>query len=208
MLLFLSLTGIILSVILLVFINHPLLVSGYAIGSSVIFIQWLKNRKNRTVLSYQRYMISWLTVLLAFVFILTINHLIAMTVAYLSHNLKVFFTLRLLHLFSGVGLTGLLISPLFFPSILYGIPRIPGSSPAVTPPVPNLIPDPNPLSLVPEESLKRGFEADYLKQIGSKMDECMHQVQHHLDRFLVVTPCSASFVNRIQNKSAESIQNK
>ena len=53
----------------LVFISRPLLVTGYAIGSSVIFIRWLINRKNMTVLSHQQYMIPWLTVLLGFVFI-------------------------------------------------------------------------------------------------------------------------------------------
>lgn len=164
----------------LVFISRPLLVTGYAIWSSVIFIQWLKSRKNRTVLSQQQYMIPWLTVLLGFVFILTISHLIAMMEAYLSHNLKVFFTLRLLHLFSGVGLTGLLISPLFFPSILYGMPRIPPASRAATPPVPSPVPGSDLLSLVPEEPPKPGFEADYLKQIGSKMDECMQQLQPYL----------------------------
>ncbi len=164
----------------LVFISRPLLVTGYAIGSTVIFIRWLKNRKNRTVLSHQHYMIPWLTVLLGFVFILTISHLIAMTEAYLSHNLKLFFTLRLLHLFSGIGLTGLLISQLFFPSILYGMPRIPGASPARTPPVPNPVPGPELLSRVPEDPPKPGFEADYMKQIGSKMDQCMQELQPYL----------------------------
>jgi len=164
----------------LVFISRPLLVTGYAIGSSVIFIRWLKNRKNRNVLSQQQYMIPWLTVLLGFVFILTISHLMAMTEAYLSHNLKVFFTLRLLHLFSGIGLTGLLISPLFFPSILYGMPRIPAASPAATPPGPNPEEGSDSWSPVPEDPPKPGFEADYLKQIGSKMDECMQQLQPYL----------------------------
>ena len=164
----------------LVFISRPLLVTGYAIGSSVIFIRWLKNRKNRTVLSHQQYMIPWLTVLLGFVFILTISHLIAMTEAYLSHNLKLFFTLRLLHLFSGIGLTGLLISQLFFPSILYGMPRIPAASLASPPPDPNLVPDPDPLSRVQDDHPKPGFEADYMKQIGSKVDECMQDLQPYL----------------------------
>jgi AraC-like DNA-binding protein len=172
----------------LVYISRPLLVIGYAIWSSVIFIRWLKNRKNRTVLSQQQYMIPWLTVLLGFVFILSISQLIAMTEAYISNNLKVFFTLRLLHLFSGVGLTGLLISPLFFPSILYGMPRIPAASPAATPPgpnpipirAPNLVPGTDPLSRVPEDHPKPGFEANYMKQIGSKMDECMQHLQPYL----------------------------
>ena len=164
----------------LVFISRPLLVTGYAIGSSVIFIRWLINRKNMTVLSHQQYMIPWLTVLLGFVFILTFSHLIAMTVAYISHNLKVFFTLRLLHIFSGIGLTGLLISPLFFPSILYGMPRIPTTGPATIPPGPNPVDGSDPLSPVREELPKPGFEADYLKQIGLKMDECMQQLQPYL----------------------------
>jgi len=81
---------------------------------------------------------------------------------------------------SGVGLAGLLISPLFFPSILYGMPRIPAASPAATPLGPGPEEDSEPLSPVPEDPLKPGYEADYLKQIGSKMDECMQQLQPYL----------------------------
>jgi AraC-like DNA-binding protein len=164
----------------MVYISRPLLVTGYAVLSSVIFIRWLKNHKNRTVLSHQQYMIPWLTVLLGFVFILSISQLLAMTEAYLSHNLKVFLTLRLLHLFSGIGLTGLLISPLFFPSILYGMPRVPATRPAVAPPGPGMPAHSDPLSPVPEETPKPGFEADYLEEIGSKMDECMQKLQPYL----------------------------
>jgi hypothetical protein len=99
----------------LVYIARPLLVTGSAIWSSVMFFHWPKNRKNRTVLSRQQYMIPWLTVLLEFVIILTISYLIAMMEAYLSHNLKLIFALRLLHLFSGIGLTGWWSPPFFSP---------------------------------------------------------------------------------------------
>ncbi len=164
----------------LVFFSRPMLITGYAIGSSVIFIQWLINRKNRTVLSHQQYMIPWLTALLGFVLILTISHIIAMTVAYIAHDLKLFLTLRLLHLFSGIGLTGLLISLMFFPSILYGMPRIPGASPAGAPPVPNPVPGPKLLSRIQEEPAKPDFEADYLQEIGRTLDECMEKLQPYL----------------------------
>ena len=60
---------------------------------------------------------------------------------------------------SGVGLAGLLISPLFFPSILYGMPRIPGVNPEGTPPEPSQVEDPDPLSWVPEERHRPGFES-------------------------------------------------
>ena len=184
----------------LVFISRPLLVTLYAIGASVIFIRWLKNRKNRTVLSHQHYMIPWLTVLLGFVFILTVSHLIAMTEAYLSHNLKLFFTLRLLHLFSGIGLTGLLISPLFFPSILYGMPRIPAASPAAIPPGPSPVEGPDPLSPVPEDPPKSDFEADYLKQIGTKMDECMQELQPYLQN-----DCNLAYMAKINGIPAHHL---
>ena len=60
---------------------------------------------------------------------------------------------------SGVGLAGLLISPLFFPSILYGMPRIPGASPADTRPKPSPAENSDPLSWVPEERHRPGFES-------------------------------------------------
>ncbi len=164
----------------LVFISRPVLVAVYAIGSSVIFIRWLINRKKRTVLSHQHYMIPWLTALLGFVLILTFSHLTAMTEAYIAQDLKLFLTLRLLHVFSGIGLTGLLISLLFFPSILYGMPSIPGASSATTPLVPNPVQGPKLLSRVQEEPGKPDFEAEYLQEIGRSLDECMEKLQPYL----------------------------
>jgi len=171
-----------------IFISRPLLVLVYTVWSLALFIRWLRQRQNTTVLSQQRYMISWLPVLLGFLFILAISHMIAMMEAYLSHDLRVFFTLKLLHLFSGVGLTGLLISPLFFPSILYGLPQIPAISAGVSPsgpdPVPNPTPDvvsnQTPVLQVPKESPKPAFEDEYLNQIGNKLDDCMENLQPFL----------------------------
>ena len=60
------------------------------------------------------------------------------------------------------------------------MPRIPGASHTGTPQVPNLGSGPDPFSQVSVNPPKPGFEADYLKQIGSKMDECMQQLQPYL----------------------------
>jgi AraC-like DNA-binding protein len=168
----------------LTFIFRPLLVLGYAIWSLGLFIRWLGTRRNILVLSYQNYIIPWLTVLLGFVFILTISHLITMIKAYYFNDLKVYLTLGLLQLFSGFGLIGLLISLLFFPYILYGLPRIPDISPEASHLVPDFIPgrvslDAH-LSRVPAESPKPGFEAVYMKMIGTKVDECMQQLRPYL----------------------------
>ena len=168
----------------LTFIFRPLLILGYALWSLGLFIRWLGTRRNILVLSYQNYIIPWLTVLLVFVFILTISHLITMIKAYHFNDLRVYLTLGLLQLISGFGLIGLLISLLFSPSILYGLPRIPDISPGVSHPVPTLVPGEvslhTPLSRVPEESQEPGFEAVYLKMIGTKVDECMQQLRPYL----------------------------
>ncbi len=172
----------------LLFISRPTLVLIYAFWSLLLFIRYLKRRNNTAVFSQQRYMVAWLTVLLGFVFILTISHLIAMLDAYACKDLRIFFTLRLLQLFSGIGLTGLLISPLFFPSILYGMPRIPvshtGASAVIQEPMPETVihtqTGGSHLAQVHDEVPKPVFEVQYLKQIGNKLDHCMETLQPYL----------------------------
>jgi len=188
----------------ILFISRPLLVLAYTIWCMTMLISWYAKRGKDGILSQQRYMIQWLVVLLGFLFILSVCHLIAITIAYRFGDIQVFFTLNLLQLFSGIGLTGLLISPLFFPSILYGMPRIPAINPGDSPlgpdsdPVPDSVskpvPDPGPTPVpspqasphqtpvlqVSEASQKPAFEDEYLNQIANKLDHCMETLQPYL----------------------------
>jgi len=161
-----------------VFISRPALVLIYAGWSAWILIRWIMRKGSSAVLSQQRYMIHWLIILLGFLSILTLSHLVAIAEAYRLHDLKAYFALTLLQLFSGIGLTGLLISPLFFPAILYGLPRIP-EPPSLKQGPPN-----GKIEVNSEEKVKQKpeFERDYLRFISVKVEMSMKELQPYLQQ--------------------------
>jgi AraC-like DNA-binding protein len=160
----------------LVFISRPALVLGYTMASFVVFIRWMHLKRNAGVLSQQRYMIRWLALLLGFLLILVLSHLLAMSEAYFYNNLNVFFTLNFFQLLSGIGLTGILISPFFFPSLLYGMPRFPVENLAI--PIEDV--SRNQADEAIKQHQKPDFEADYLIGIGDKINCCMEEMKPFL----------------------------
>lgn len=155
--------------------SRPLLVLGYSVWSAILFIRYLLQREKRLVLSRQCFMTKWLTVLLSFTTILVVSHFLILTKAFISENTIVFFTLNFFQILSAAGLTGLLISPFFFPEILYGLPRLPeseGSLPSKE----------GGMKLLNEEGKKHPFhlESGYLVYIGQRTDECMNEFQPYL----------------------------
>jgi AraC-like DNA-binding protein len=71
----------------------------------------------------------------------------------------------------------LLISPFFFPSILYGLPRIPESIAIQNPKEWEL----NEISGLPKKSANQ-FESGYLQLISQKTESCMNEFQPYLQR--------------------------
>lgn len=107
-----------------VYLGRPVLVFGYTIMAFVLFIRYVRQQKNLRVLSGQLYMIRCLSVFLGFQMILVTSHLLAVFVTF-SASSDVFFGINLMQVLSAVGMTGLSVSPLFFPGILFGLPRVP-----------------------------------------------------------------------------------
>jgi AraC-like DNA-binding protein len=172
----------------LVFLSRPLLLFCYAIAAVVMLIRLRERKMRSTVLSQQRYMTIWLTVLLVCVFIMVTSHMVSIFVAYLSDDIRMYFTLDILQMFSAIGLTGLLISPFFFPSILYGMPRYPSG-----PPLPEaavLVCDG--VQPAVKHGEKKDFEADYLLTVGQKVERCMADFQPYLQQ-----ECNLACVARI-----------
>ena len=166
----------------LIYLSRPLFLLGYTLWSAGLFLQFALRHQKRTVFSHQRYMFYWLILLLAFVFLLTASNLTALAEAYLLQDIRAYMAQNLLHLISGIGLTGLLISLLLFPSILYGMPRIPDASRGYS------LRERLPLSAdvlanaAPENFVKSGFETEYLDQIGLKIDLCMEELKPYLQQ--------------------------
>ncbi len=108
-----------------VFLSRPVLVLGYTMWSGYLLLRYLSRNKLNNVFSGQRFMKIWVALLLVTMFILVASQTILIRKVFVMHFSEVAFTLNVLRVLSVVSLFVLLISPFFFPAILYGLPRIP-----------------------------------------------------------------------------------
>jgi hypothetical protein len=90
-----------------------------------------------------------------------------------------FFTLNFLHVLSGVGLAGLLISTFFFPGILYGLPQSPELAEA-----PGNTDEVNEPLSAETKKMSSKFEADYLDFICKQTEKCMKEFHPYLQQDL------------------------
>lgn len=109
------------------FLSRLFLVLIYTIWSSALLIGYLKKKKSLSVFSKQQFMKKWLFILLGLLLILVVSQIFMVWKSFAMHFSDLFFTLSIVRIISVSGLVGLLISPFFFPSILYGLPRVPRS---------------------------------------------------------------------------------
>jgi AraC-like DNA-binding protein len=157
------------------YLTRPVLILGYTLWSAGLFINYLIKKRSSVVLSKQQFMKKWLFLLLGFLFILEVTQMLLIIRAFKMHFSDMFFALNVLRMLSGAGLIGLMISPFFFPTILYGLPRMP--EPAI-PPKPEEIKK----DMLPEEERNNNnqFESAYLHSIGWKTDSYMKEFQPYL----------------------------
>ena len=162
-----------------VFLSRPVLVMGYLLWSAGLLLRFKIYRRESMVLQQQHFMQKWLWILLIFLFILVLSHALQLVVTFKVMNTAVFKTLNLLQVFAGTGLAGLLISPFFFPGILYGLSRLPES-------LENKKNTRVAFEPLPAESviISSKFESDYLDLIGKLTDQCMNEYQPYLQQDL------------------------
>ena len=101
-------------------------------------------------------------------------HLLMMMEAFLLNFNHLFFTLNTLQFLSALAMTGLLISPFFFPGILYGLPRLPESVIQLQ--------TQGETKKINDEVKKNGpnFESDYMQLIEHKSISCMKDLKPYL----------------------------
>ncbi len=157
------------------FLTRPIMVLGYTLWSSGLFVNYLIKKKVSLVLYKQQFMKKWLCLFLGFLLVLEVTHTLLIIKAFQIHFSEVFFTLNVFRILSITGLIGLLISPFFFPAILYGLPRLPETVLASDIEIVN--PD-----KVPDNPQKKSnhFETEYLLSIHQKADICMKEVKPYL----------------------------
>jgi AraC-like DNA-binding protein len=159
----------------LIYLSRPVLILGYLIWSAFLLLQYSIRRGNSLALSRQQFMKKWLWVLLGFLFILVTSHSLQIMITFKNLNSSIFQTVNLLQIISALGVAGLLISPFFFPQILYGLPRFP------------VVSDPHGTSvsgaghgLPGQKDRVPRFEKDYIEEMFQKTEQCMKDLQPYL----------------------------
>jgi AraC-like DNA-binding protein len=160
--------------IYVVYLSRPILVLIYTLISLRLFICYLIKGKNQKVFSQQNFRTKWLSFFLAFQLLLITTYLISTFKTFIE-NSDVFFTLNILQFLAATGMTGLLISPFFFPGILYGLPHAPATminenSEEKT--------DRPQLGEVKKHTLD--FEVNHLEAIQQKIESYMQELQPFL----------------------------
>jgi AraC-like DNA-binding protein len=116
-------------------------------------------------------MMNWMIILLTCLLLWSVSLALQIVITHRESDFYPFTTLNLFRVLAGVGLFGLMASPLFFPQILYGMPQLPltGKQP----------PDKYPWAESPK---KAGllFESEYLNEIEERCNRCMEQGQLYL----------------------------
>lgn len=158
-----------------ILLSRPFLVLFYTLWAVGLFMHYLRRNKKTGVLSQQHFMTHWLTFLLSFLLLLVVSQILSISKAFNMHFSEIFFSLNIVRLLSGLGLIGLLISPFFFPAILYGLPRMPRSETPVIREVDNI-------ELQSGKSTKTNYnlESDYLLAIHQKTEEFMKEARPYL----------------------------
>jgi AraC-like DNA-binding protein len=146
------------------FLSRPVLTFGYTLWSAGLVINYLVKKKGSGVLSKQHFMKKWLFLLLGFLLILEITQIVLIIKIFEMHFSELFFTINIIRILSLSGLIGLLISPFFFPAILYGLPRYPEF-----------------IARQADPGKKAShFESEYIHYIRQKADSCMKEHQPYL----------------------------
>ena len=157
------------------FLSRPLLAFGYTIWAIILLIRHLIKVKKVSVLSKQTFMIKWLIVFLGSFFILLCSQIIRIF-DFTTERSGVLFSINSLQIISSLGLIGLLISPFFFPKILYGLPQVPQRSSYSNKNADKVF--------ITKGRTKENtcFEDDYLKEIDQKIKSIMDELKPYLNQ--------------------------
>lgn len=158
-----------------VYLSRPILVLIYTLWTGAMFVTYLVRKKVSRVFAGQQFMTTWLSLLLGFLFIMVISHMLLIIKVFTMNFSQLFFTLNLLRILSSAGLIGLLISPFFFPAILYGLPRVPEVNDVFSRQT-----DPPKAGSPEERKINLHLESEYIQSIEQKVDAYMAEFKPFL----------------------------
>ncbi len=159
-----------------VFASRLILIMGYALWSVYMFHSYLKKNKLSEVFSKQQFMQKWISCLLGFLMVVLVTQIPMIFKSFEIHFAEYYIALKIVQGISATGLIGLLVSPFFFPSILYGLPRVPHQAQplqtagTIRPNEPKTI-----------RTTNHSFEEEYLKTIEYHAIRYMKEHMPYLD---------------------------
>ena len=160
----------------IVFLSRSLFILAYLFWSVILLFHYRKQKKIESVFVRQQFMTKWIVMLLLCLFILLCSHTLMLIESIQHNDIRLFNTLHTLRVFSGIGIIGLLISPFFFPAILYGLPQLPSSTSKVM-----ANPTEMEVKVVEPEKHDANLEAGYLLLIQKKVDSCVRKQRPFLN---------------------------
>jgi len=195
-----------------VYVSRPLLALCYIVWSIGMVIRFVKRSEDKWVLSGQTFMIKWLYVFMSSSFALVASQFILMFYSWGTDTGDLFYTMNALQILSAIGLIILLVSPFFFPEVIYGLPRltVQNSGGGTTSENDIAIYDGN-IKYSPN------FEAAYLDQISRKIETAMQtgqlytQLDLNMARFSVMVDIPfhhlAYYFREVKNQSFNDFRN-
>jgi AraC-like DNA-binding protein len=173
-----------------IYLSRPILVLGYTVWAAILFVLFKKKRKKELlVLSKQKFMTKWIFILLSCMAILSISHSAMILNTYERKNFYLFFTFNSLQIMSAIGMACLLISPFFFPNILYGFPQYPEPNAIVEPDIETLDD-----TLSETKRAIPNFGADYLIVLQQTIETVMEEKKPYLH-----PECNQAYLARLLN---------
>jgi AraC-like DNA-binding protein len=166
-----------------IYLGRDVVIFIYLIFSVLLLVRYFLQAKEKSVIFGQKYMIKWLIVFQFFFFVLVTGRVLVMTRAIILDDPDLVYAASRVQLIASIGLTGLLISPFFFPEILYGLPRIPY----------HYNEKENQGKDQTQQSPKKhalSLESEYIRLIGQKVGQCMIDHQPYLQKEFNLTELS------------------
>lgn len=157
-----------------VFLSRPFLILVYALLSGKILFHYFKANRKINTPSGEGCVKNWLITFLGFQFLLVVSHFIYLTESFGIGSSVLSISVRMLNTLSAAGMIGLLVSPLLFPRILYGLPNLINS-------------DYHPAPIedsIKEELVKKApaYDDDYMQFIHAKVETAMKDQQVYLQK--------------------------
>lgn len=166
-----------------IYLGRDAVIFVYLVFSVILLVRYLRQAKDNYVIFGQKYMIKWVIVFQFFFLLLVTGRVLVMIRAIALDDPVLVYAASRVQLIASIGMTGLLISPFFFPEILYGLPRVPNHFKRKE------IQTTNQSLQIPKKTAV-SLEAEYIRIIGHKVDQCMMEHRPYLRKEFNLTELS------------------